>query len=73
MATDRDPMYCEHDRTAATCEECAHAAARADGRRAAATRGELYPFPDGGAITTEFLDDDGRPAPKKATPRRRRS
>lgn len=68
-AAKRDPMYCEHDRTAATCEECAHVAARADGRRAAATREELYPFPNGGAITTGFLSDEEQPAPK-ATSRR---
>ena len=41
----RDPLYCEHERTAATCEACAHADARADERRARATREELYPFP----------------------------
>jgi hypothetical protein len=74
MAAKRDSMYCEHDRTAATCEECAHVAARADGRRAAATREELYPFPESGAITTRFLSEDEEPsAPKKAAPRRRRS
>jgi hypothetical protein len=74
-AAKRDPMYCEHDRTAATCEECAHADALKDPRRAAATRDELYPFPNGGAITTGFLlsDEEQSPAPKKATPRRRRS
>jgi hypothetical protein len=72
MAGQRDPLYCEHDRTAATCEACAHADARADGRRAPATREELYPFPEGGALTTGFLpEDSGTPAaPTKA---RRRS
>ena len=41
----KDPMRCEHDRTPATCEDCAHAAALADPRRAGATRDELHPFP----------------------------
>lgn len=61
----RDSLYCEHDRIAATCEECAHAAARADERRAPATREEMYPFPAGGAITTAFLDDEAPPQPRK--------
>ncbi len=74
-AAKRDPMYCEHDRTAATCEECAHADALSDPRRSPATRDELYPFPEGGPLTTGFLSDDGEQpaAPKKAPPRRRRS
>jgi hypothetical protein len=66
-------LYCEHGRTAATCEACAHADARADDRRAPVTREELYPFPEGGAITTGFLADETSPlldAPTK--PRRRR-
>ena len=57
-AAKRDPMYCEHDRTTATCEQCVHADALKDPRRAPATRDELYPFPDGGALTTEFLADE---------------
>ncbi len=72
-AAKRDPMYCRHDRTAATCEQCAHADALSDPRRSAATREELYPFPEGGAITTGFLGEDtasGNPSPPK---RRRRS
>ena len=54
-----DALYCEHGRMTASCEACAHAAARADDRRAPVTRAELYPFPNGGAITTAFLP--GRP------------
>ena len=53
-----DPTYCEHDRTAATCEDCAHAAALADPRRAAATRDELHPFPEGGLVTAAFVSDE---------------
>jgi hypothetical protein len=63
-----DPMYCEHQRTAATCEQCAHEAARKDPRRAAATRAELYPYPDGGAMSTGFLPDE---EPEKAKPARK--
>ena len=69
----QDPLRCEHDRTRATCEACAHAAALTDATgRAAATRDELYPFADGGAITTGFLpdepsvdEDNGPPTTKK--------
>jgi hypothetical protein len=48
VAGQRNPLYREHGRTAATCEACAHAEARADGRRAPATRKELHPFPEAG-------------------------
>jgi hypothetical protein len=74
-AAKRDPMYCEHDRTAATCEECAHADALKDPRRSAATRDELYPFPNGGAIMTAFLSENGgelEPSPNPQPPKRRR-
>ncbi|MDP9459232.1 MAG: hypothetical protein M3Q22_02930 [Actinomycetota bacterium] len=76
-AAKRDPMRCEHDRTAATCEACVHAAALADPRRAPATRDELYPFPEGGALRTGFVSDDAPPAEAaqpddKPAPRRRR-
>jgi hypothetical protein len=73
MAGQQGSMYCEHGRTAATCEACAHAEARADGRRAPATREELYPFPEGGALTTGFLPE-GTTAPSETpTKARRRS
>lgn len=65
-----DAMYCEHQRTRGACEDCAHADALADPRRAPATREELHPFPDGGPITTERLlnrdeADEQPPAPPK--------
>lgn len=72
MAGHPDPLYCEHGRTATSCEACAHADARADDQRAPVTREELYPFPEGAAITTGFLADETSPlldAPTK--PRRR--
>ena len=72
MAGQRDPLYCEHDRTAATCEACAHAAARADDRRSPATREELYPFPEGGALTTGWLPEEP-PTPAAPPKARRRS
>ena len=50
-----DPSRCAHDRTPRTCEACVHTAALVDPRRAPATRDELYPFPDGGAISTSYL------------------
>ena len=64
-----DPMYCEHDRTAASCEDCAHAAALADPRRAAATRDELHPFPEGGLVTSAFAPDEADAQPVKTSRR----
>lgn len=67
------PAVCEHGRTAAACEACAHAAALADPQRAPATRNELYPFPDGAPLTTGFLHEDAEAAaaaPKKAVRRK---
>lgn len=54
-------LYCEHARTRASCEECLHAAALADPRRAPATRTDLYPYPKGGAVRSVFVpgEDDG--------------
>ncbi len=74
-AAKRDPMRCEHDRTAATCEACAHADALSDPRRSAATRDELYPFPEGGAITgaVEGSSASSGSADGKASRPRRRS
>jgi hypothetical protein len=71
MAGQQDSMYCEHGRTAATCEACAHAQALADGRRASATREDLHPFPEGGALTTGFVPD-GTPAPPETPTKARR-
>lgn len=67
------PAVCEHDRTAATCEACAHRDALADPRRAAATRDELYPFPEGGPLTTGVLAEDDGAASSKRTRVRRNS
>jgi hypothetical protein len=69
-------MRCSHDRTAASCEQCVHAAARAEQRRAAATRKELYPFPNGSAPTTAFLAEksglaSGETRSEGSTPRSR--
>jgi hypothetical protein len=55
-----DPMYCDHGRMAASCEACLHADARADARRAPATREELYPFPEGGPVLTGFVPEEAR-------------
>jgi hypothetical protein len=69
-----DPMYCGHGRTAAACEACAHADALADAGRAPATRDELYPFPEGGPLTTGFLPEQPstEPAEQSAPARSRR-
>ena len=72
MAGQQDSMYCKHGRTAAACEACAHAEARADDRRAPVTREELYPFPEGGALTTGWLPEES-PAPAAPTRARRRT
>ncbi len=71
-AAKRDPMRCEHDRTAATCEACAHASALADPRRAPATRDELYPFSEGGPVRAGFVADNAPTAegPSPTTSRR---
>ena len=70
------PQVCEHNRTSAMCEACVHAAALADPNRAPATRDELYPFPDGGAVTTGFLheseDDLPKVMPKRQSRRKAR-
>lgn len=73
MAGQQYSMYCKHCRTAATCEACAHADARADKRRAPVTREELYPFPEGGPLTTGFLPPEQPPSePKESAPARGR-
>jgi hypothetical protein len=72
MAGHRDPLYCQHDRTAASCEACAHADARADDRRAPVTRKELYLFPNGRPLTTAWLAEEP-PRPAAPTKGRRRS
>ncbi len=71
----QDSLCCEHGRTAATCEACAHADALADDRRAPVTRDELYPFPNGGALTTGFLPERPEYEPEQTVPAkgRRRS
>lgn len=56
------PAVCEHGRTAASCEACVHAAALRDPVRAAATRDELYPFPEGGTVSAGFLHEDAEAA-----------
>ena len=66
-----DDLYCEHDRTAASCEECVHAAALSDPRRAPATRDELYPFPEGGLVTSAFAPDEADEEPAKSRSRKR--
>ena len=67
-----DPMYCEHDRTAASCEACVHAAALADPRRAPATRDELHPFPEGGPLRTGFVPDEPADDPPAKSSRSKR-
>ena len=67
-----DPLYCEHDRTAATCEDCVHAAALADPRRAPATRDTLHPFPEGGLVTSAFAPDEDDEEPAKTSRRSKR-
>jgi hypothetical protein len=66
-----ESLYCEHGRTSAACEACAHAAARADGRRAPVTRKELYPFPNGGALTTGWLPEQPPAEPEPPAKGRR--
>lgn len=59
-------MYCEHGRTAVTCEVCAHEDARADGRRAPAAREELYAFPKAGRLRPgSCRGTPAPPAPRK--------
>jgi hypothetical protein len=66
-------LYCEHQRTAATCEACAHRDALADPRRAPATRDELYPYPEGGPVMTAFLRDDDAVAEQTVDDKPKRS
>lgn len=53
-------MICNHNRTAAACEECQHAAALADPRRAQFTREELRP--NIGKDSGILPDGDNEPA-----------
>ena len=61
------PGACPHGRTAQMCEDCVHAAALADPRRAPATRAELHPYGDGGTVSARFLYADSEAA-RAATP-----
>lgn len=57
-----DSMYCEHDRTAEACEECAYGAAKSAG----------HPVPDKLYPPSTVVDADAEPTKATTTGKRRK-